>query len=258
MLRGPRARLRQARASATAPGSDAEKGINVGDEWTYRSYIEGGTPGRGRLDLRGHHRRATFPDGLPVEMTIGVFRTYKGDIEKGVLGSLSRAESRTDRRAKSVGGRGSSRSRKEFTPPTSQFDPAASLPRGRRRGDEAVRPVQGPRRPTAQVEIWLQCVEPAQYFGAAQADLYLRARDASFALNFAKGYLGIWLQMLLVIGFGVMFSTFLSGPVAMLATLGRAAGRLLQRLHVPAWPRGKTLRRRAVRVVHPPGHASRT
>jgi hypothetical protein len=74
------------------------------------------------------------------------------------------------------------------------------------------------------VEIWLRCAQPAQYFGAARADLYLRARNASFVLNFAKGYLGIWLQMLLVTGFGVMFSTFLSGPVAMLATAGTMLG----------------------------------
>ncbi len=46
------------------------------------------------------------------------------------------------------------------------------------------------------------------------------ANDASVELNFIKGYFGIWLQMVLVIAFGVMFSTFLSGPVAMIATLG--------------------------------------
>jgi hypothetical protein len=74
------------------------------------------------------------------------------------------------------------------------------------------------------VEIWIQCLEQGQYFGAAQADLYLRAADAQFWLNFIKGYLGIWLQMLLVIGFGVTFSTFLSGPVAMIATLGTLVG----------------------------------
>src|SRR5690606_10813613 len=63
------------------------------------------------------------------------------------------------------------------------------------------------------------CLDSAQYFGVAEADLYLRARDASFAGNFVKGFLGIWVRMLLVTSFGVMFSTFLSGPVAMLATL---------------------------------------
>ena len=75
-----------------------------------------------------------------------------------------------------------------------------------------------------QVEVWLQCAEPQQYLGANQADMYLRAADASFALNFIKGYFGIWLQTVLVISLGVMFSTFLSGPVAMLATLGTLAG----------------------------------
>jgi hypothetical protein len=54
--------------------------------------------------------------------------------------------------------------------------------------------------------------------------VYLRAGNASFPLNFAKGYFGIWLQMLLVTSLGVMFSTFLSGPVAVLATLGALLG----------------------------------
>ena len=78
------------------------------------------------------------------------------------------------------------------------------------------------------LEVWLRCLDGAQYFGAAQADAYFRARDASFEWNFAKGYLGIWLQMVLVIGLGVMFSTFLSGPVALIATVGTAAAGLFR------------------------------
>ena len=38
-------------------GQPAEKGINVGDEWTYRSFIDGRNPGRGHLDFRGSHGR---------------------------------------------------------------------------------------------------------------------------------------------------------------------------------------------------------
>ncbi|MHB8903257.1 MAG: hypothetical protein ACYC6Y_31230, partial [Thermoguttaceae bacterium] len=74
--------------------------------------------------------------------------------------------------------------------------------------------------PDGRVEIWLQCLEPGQHFGAAQPDLYLRAGDASVWINFAKGFYGIWLQVLVVTSFGVMFSTFLSGAVAMVATIG--------------------------------------
>jgi hypothetical protein len=67
-------------------------------------------------------------------------------------------------------------------------------------------------------------LEPSQYFGAGQPDLWLHASDATFTANFFKGYFGIWLQMVLVVGFGVTFSTFLSGPVAMLATVGAMIG----------------------------------
>ena len=69
------------------------------------------------------------------------------------------------------------------------------------------------------VEVVLQCLEPSQYYGVAQADFYLRSGNGSFALNYAKSCLGIWFAMLLVSAIGVTFSTFLAGPVALLATL---------------------------------------
>jgi hypothetical protein len=62
------------------------------------------------------------------------------------------------------------------------------------------------------------CTDRNQYFGAAQADLYIRAADGLYSFNFFKGFLSIWFQMVVVISFGVMFSTFLNGAVSMLAT----------------------------------------
>jgi hypothetical protein len=47
----------------------------------------------------------------------------------------------------------------------------------------------------------------------------LRAKEKSFEWNFTKGFISIWLQMCIIICFGVMFSTFLSGPVAIVATM---------------------------------------
>jgi hypothetical protein len=38
-------------------------------------------------------------------------------------------------------------------------------------------------------------------------------------MNFFKCFTTIWLEMLVVVAFGVMFSTFLSGPVAFLGTI---------------------------------------
>ena len=70
-----------------------------------------------------------------------------------------------------------------------------------------------------ELEVIVRCEDPAQYFGMAQADLYIEAPNASFEWNFAKAYISIWLQMVIVICLGVMFSTFLSTPVAILATM---------------------------------------
>jgi len=69
------------------------------------------------------------------------------------------------------------------------------------------------------LEIILRCDDPGQYFGVAQADLYIRAANAPFAWNFVKAYISLWLQMVMVVCLGVMFSTFLSSPVALLTTM---------------------------------------
>ncbi len=72
---------------------------------------------------------------------------------------------------------------------------------------------------TGDLEVWIRCFDRGQYFGMAPADLYIRAKDRPFWVNFVKGYMSIWFQMVVVTCFGVAFSTFLSGPVAMIATL---------------------------------------
>lgn len=189
-------------------GKEVEKGINVGDEWTYRSYIEGLPLAAAIWNFQGITAER-FPQGLPVEMTLGIFRTHKGKIERGVLGSLSVRNPRTGRKVEA----------KVF--PAKEFETDVQfIPRTLRTSDGRTCDLFEDLVDDGNVEIWLQCLELGQYFGAAQADLYLRARDASFELNVAKGYLGIWLQLMLLTVLGVTLSTFLSGPIAMLATLG--------------------------------------
>jgi hypothetical protein len=193
-------------------GKPTDKGINVGDEWTYRSYIDGGSLAACVWTFDGITEEA-FPKRLPVEMSIEVFRTHKGDIEKGVPGSLTVRNPKTGKKLEVR-----IFESKEYATDSQEIRRDLQMPDGKKVDlfEEFVN--------DGQIEIILQCVAPGQYFGAAQADMYLRAQDASFALNFIKGYYGIWLQMLLVITLGVTFSTFLSGPVAMLATLGALLG----------------------------------
>ena len=223
-------------------GIDTQEGLNVGDEWFYRGYIPGLTPAA--LVWRFQNVDPDdYPEELPLEMSIGVFRTHKGNMEKGILGSISvrnpkngltveveifESKEFTIRRMaiprkitkySNVG----MVSRKIETPegvvsepPQSEVNPTLAEKREFDLFEDLVS--------DGEVEIWLHCLEPGQYFGAAQPDLYLCAADVPFGINFIKGYMGIWLQMVLVIGFGVMFSTFLSGSVAMIATLGTLVG----------------------------------
>lgn len=221
-------------------GIDKEKGINVGDEWTYRSYIQGGTDAAAIWTFDGL-QESDFPgERIPLEMTLGVFRTHKGDIEREVTGGLSLRNPDTGltveieifeskefitqklwipkhivkySNRQMVSQRVETPQGIRVTPPEMELDYGLAQQSEFDLFDDLVTP-------DGRLEIWLQCLEPGQHFGAAQPDLYLRAGDASVPLNFVKGFYGIWLQVLVVTSFGVMFSTFLSGAVAMIATIG--------------------------------------
>ncbi len=222
-------------------GQPAERGINVGDEWTYRSFISGGTLARAIWMFDGVSPER-FPKGLPIEMTLEVFRTYKGDIEKGIPGTLTIRNPKT----------GAASSELPFVAKKYDVD-VHLIPRNLHTREGKPLDLFQDLVDDGKVEVWLKCAAPAQNFGAAQGDMYLRAGDGPFAWNFAKGYFGIWLQTLLVISLGVTFSTFLSGPVAMMATAGGAGGRVLQRLHVSPL-HATDLRRRSLRIAPPPGN----
>ena len=192
-------------------GRPSAKGISVGAEWGYRQYIEGGTLAAAIWTFDGVTERE-FPDGLPLEMIVRVFRTYKGIIEKGISGSIRVRNPSTGLQSDPF----------YFTAKETTIDSlpiprtlnATSADGGTRQIDLFADVVADGR-----VEIVLQCLERAQYYGVAQADFFLRAGDGSFALNYAKSCLGIWFSMLVMTAMGVMFSTFLAGPVALLATL---------------------------------------
>ena len=185
--------------------------ISVGYEWTYRGYFEGGTLAAAIWTFEGISREQ-FSNGLPLEWTVSVFRTHKGNIEKGVTGSWTL---RNPDPAKNKESPRFSFESKEFSSDSMLFPEKLELADGKSVDifDEYVDD-------SGRVELILRCEDSAQYFGVAQADLYLRQSNGDFLWNFTKGYLSIWMQMLLVIAMGVMFSTFLSAPVAMLATIG--------------------------------------
>ena len=192
-------------------GRPSTKGISVGSEWTYRQYIEGGSLAAAIWKFEGISERE-YPNGLPLEMTVRVFRTYKGSIEKGIKGSV-----RVRNPSSGLQSDPFYFTAREFTIDSLMIPTklASTSTDGGTRQVDLYQDIVADGR----VEVILQCLEPAQYYGVAQADFYLRAGDGSFALNYAKSCLGILFSMLLVTAMGVMFSTFLGGPLALFATL---------------------------------------
>ncbi|HWC88712.1 MAG TPA: ABC transporter permease [Pirellulales bacterium] len=187
-------------------GGDATRGTNVGNEWTYRSHVEGGTLAAAIWRFEGLRREA-FPQGLPMDMTIRVFRTEKGDIERGILGSFVLRNPQT----------GLMTQPQDFVAKEYVTD-RHLIPN--RLLDSSGKSIElfGELITDGQLDVQLQCLQRRQFFGMAQPDLYLLEHDGSVGLNFVKGYASIWLQMVLITALGVMWSTFLNGPVAMLAT----------------------------------------
>ncbi len=188
-------------------------GLNVGYESEYQKYIEGNSL-MSAIWTFDNIRPSRFNGGeqLPLELSLKAFRTYKGDIVTGVQGEII---------LKNPNGRVESERRgfvvREFA--VDHIEIPRKLPGSRDGQPVEVDIFDDLVSEDGQLQIVIRCKDAGQYFGMAQPDLYLRAGDSTFGWNMFKGFLGIWMQMVLIICLGVMFSTFLSGPVAMVATM---------------------------------------
>ena len=192
-------------------GKPSSKGISVGHEWAYRQYIEGGTAAAAVWTFERVSPEA-FPDGLPLEMIVRVFRTHKGNIEDGIHGTVQVRNPVTGLRSAAI-----PIVAREFT--IDSLTVPRKLETLGERGEAREVDLFQDLVADGRVEVWLQCLEPGQYYGVAQADFFLRSGDGSFAFNYFKSCVGIWLSMLVLTALAVTFSTFLSGPVALLASV---------------------------------------
>lgn len=211
-------------------GKQAAKGISVGHEWEYRHYISGGTKSAAiwtfsditpdRFQPYPKEADAKDQKVLPLEMNVRVFRTYKGDIEKNVLGSIA---FRNPNPAKNKQSAPILHRFKEFETDLIEV-PLKLKPLPQASSGREVKVLDDydlfeDLVEDGKLEVILRCEEPSQYYGVAQADVYIRAADRPFETNFIKCFVTIWLEMIVVVSFGVMFSTFLSGPIAFVGTI---------------------------------------
>lgn len=217
-------------------GVQQEQGLNVGDIWTYRSYIEGQTQSRAVWTFSGLNPGSFGDDGLDLEYQFEAFRSHKGNVEEGegVRFRLMLVNDEKDLRVP-FPQRGAGQEIREFAGETvrgsgegdveSDRQAVLSIPRelaadigGGELGEKVDLYDDLINDGTLTVEV--SCEDSGQYLGAAQADLFVRLPDRPFASGYFKAMLGIWLMSLLVIMIGTTASCFLKGPVATLVTFG--------------------------------------
>jgi ABC-type transport system involved in multi-copper enzyme maturation permease subunit len=195
-------------------GVEVTRGISVGNEWTYRSFIEGGTPMAAIWTFSGINesilRQNEGGQVLPMELIVRVFRTYKGDIESGIQGSIQ-LRNPDDNDIKSDPWIFTAKDAS-----INNFDWPRKLEDDNRKPIDLIDDLVSK---DGRLEVIVQCLDRAQYYGFAQPDAYVRLPDGAPLWNFCKAHLSIWVQMVLVIAIGVACSTLVNGPVAMMFTL---------------------------------------
>lgn len=228
-------------------GTPTNAGINVGDIWDFRSYIEGATKSRAiwRFENVSPEMLTTVTtesgekkETLRLESRIEAFRSHKGNMD------------RTTRFQYII-----------LNPDNDLAINAATLEVGeefRGRTEGIPRKLAGVTSEDngkiydlfedlvakdGSLTVSVACIDPGQYLGMAKPDLFIRLPDAPFALSFFKAMLGIWLFMVLTVALGVTASTFVKGPFAIMMTftfimVGNTAREFMNKLLSDKWTGG--------------------
>jgi hypothetical protein len=192
-------------------GQERIRGISVGSIWEYRSYIEGATQASAIWSF-DDVTPARFGDFLRLELTVRLFRTHKGRIEHTTRGTIQLRNPDDPRIVTQP---------RDFSSSDGPIAPAIflrSLRGTNAAGESAQLDLFDDLAPEGRIEVIVKCAESGQFFGMAQADAYLLARDASYTWNYAKTTFALLLPVMLVVAIAVTASTVLSSPVALLAT----------------------------------------
>lgn len=222
----PRGADRVALSFTDETGSPAQGGVNIGEMWDYQQYIQGGTEASAIFHF-SDITESQFPDtdNIQLDLNVAVYRTHKGDIKKRVLAEIE-IRNVIDKSQTQTAVQKSVRIPFE----TEEFKvQTLSIPR--KITDGLITNADGTNQKAeldffndlaenGQVDVVLRCTDRQQYLGAARASVYFHAGDSSFNWNYAKGFIAMWFQLLIVIALTVALSTFLKGPVVMIGTFG--------------------------------------
>jgi hypothetical protein len=218
------------------------QGDSVGREWDYRRYIPGGK----NTNQRAVWSYASLPQDLanrregkvPCEFSFDIFRTVKdkeGQEGKGVHCSFTFQTWRWDPKEEA----NYTRERNTSVDPdklaakygiceifykkiedyhTQTIEVPSALFQNALTGDASARPAAPGGEPAPLLQVVVKFESGGQYLGVAKHDFYILDAEGTFAWNFFKGAVGLWLRLLLVIAIAVTCSTYLSGVISFVAT----------------------------------------
>ncbi len=206
-------------------GNAITEGKSVGEIWNYRGYIDGGTSlARAQFDFNDI-RKERFDNSelIPLELTLSVFRSYMGNIERRIRVGVQFESIPDDPRSEPV-----VRSEvlefesEEFKVQVKGIPrdlPGYLIsPKGEQIESGFFNLFEDFAK-NGRLRLMLTCRDQGQYIGVARADVYFRAAEGQYWWNFFKGYMGIWLQMVVIASLTVALSTFLNSPVTMMVAV---------------------------------------
>jgi hypothetical protein len=193
-------------------GNLGVQGINVGDIWGFRSYIEGATKARAQWVFIDFDETMLDAEGnLNLENSFSAFRSYKGDMTRPLfydikifnpetnLSYTTQPQPVNEFRSKS------DKISRKITIDDTQYDLVKDF-------------VTKNTTPPNQLWVEIACIDRDQYIGMARPDLFVRMPDRPFWVGYWKAVLGIALTVLLISMIGVAASTMVKGPIATVLT----------------------------------------
>ena len=197
-------------------GNVSDKGINTGDIWEFRSYIEGGTKASGLYK---------FPmdgpvDQIKLESRFEAFRTHKGRIGQSLLVRYVLVNPTKKLRVplESFEIKEFSLNEQFIDRKISFYDEDKEDKRTVDLFEDLVHFDADDKIKSNVLAVEVQCLDSGQYLGMARPDFFIRLPDRPFAVGYFKAVFGIWLLCVFVVSVGVTVSTFVKGPVATIVT----------------------------------------
>ncbi len=187
---------------------DEGTGVNVGDIWAFRNYIEGATKARAVWQFRNVDESVLDADGnLQLENSFSAFRSYKGDMTRSLFYDIKFYNPENG-----VSYTTDPQPVNEFR---SKLD---KIPRKLTVDDVQYDLIKDLVTKNKFLHVEIACIDREQYIGMARPDLFIRMPNRPFWVGYWKAVLGIGLIVVLVSMIGVAASTIVKGPIATVLT----------------------------------------